>query len=448
VPDSSIVFGGSGSNRTVTVTPLSDQFGTAEITVTVSDGSLSTNDTFVLTVRPMPDDPELTWLNADFIAYGVALNSTQLNAVANVPGLFAYTPPEGTILDAGVDQMLAVTFTPDDTVNYNPVSTNVTISVTPAALLVSADSTNRPYGQTNPPFTASFIGFVSGDDAGDLEGQLIFDTLARTNSPIGSYEVSPSGLASSNYTLSFAIGMLTITAAPLVVTADDATKVYGAALPELGGNLAGAQNADNLSATFTTVATAASDVDSYIISPLLADPDGKLSNYTVITNPGVLTITPAPLLISAVDTNRPYGMANPPFTASYAGLVNGDDETDLDSPVALSTSATAASPAGLHTITASDAADLNYAITFVHGTLTISPAGPLTLAIITADALGNVTLRITSDPGQRIKLQASTNLIDWMDITTLENTTGTVDHPDLSELGRAYRFYRAALAPE
>src|SRR5256714_13578849 len=41
VPNANIVFGGSGANRTVTVTPATDQTGTAAITVTVSDGSLT-----------------------------------------------------------------------------------------------------------------------------------------------------------------------------------------------------------------------------------------------------------------------------------------------------------------------------------------------------------------------------------------------------------------------
>jgi formylglycine-generating enzyme required for sulfatase activity len=50
VPNASIVFGGSGANRTVTMTPASAQSGTATITVTVSDGSLTASDTFVLTV--------------------------------------------------------------------------------------------------------------------------------------------------------------------------------------------------------------------------------------------------------------------------------------------------------------------------------------------------------------------------------------------------------------
>src|SRR6185295_5704652 len=49
IPNANIVFGGSGANRTVTATPLANQSGTATITVTVSDGSLSTNDTFLLT---------------------------------------------------------------------------------------------------------------------------------------------------------------------------------------------------------------------------------------------------------------------------------------------------------------------------------------------------------------------------------------------------------------
>ena len=50
VPNANIVFGGSGTARTVTVTPAANQSGTATITVTVSDGALTASDTFVLTV--------------------------------------------------------------------------------------------------------------------------------------------------------------------------------------------------------------------------------------------------------------------------------------------------------------------------------------------------------------------------------------------------------------
>jgi hypothetical protein len=51
-PNANIVFGGSGANRTVTITPAAGQTGAATITVTVSDGSETASDTFTLTVNP------------------------------------------------------------------------------------------------------------------------------------------------------------------------------------------------------------------------------------------------------------------------------------------------------------------------------------------------------------------------------------------------------------
>ena len=60
VPNTAIVFGGSGANRTITVTPASNQSGSATITVTVSDGALTASDTFVLTVTPVNDAPSIS----------------------------------------------------------------------------------------------------------------------------------------------------------------------------------------------------------------------------------------------------------------------------------------------------------------------------------------------------------------------------------------------------
>ena len=50
VPSANIVFGGSGANRNVTVTPAANQLGTATITTTVSDGTITASDTFALSV--------------------------------------------------------------------------------------------------------------------------------------------------------------------------------------------------------------------------------------------------------------------------------------------------------------------------------------------------------------------------------------------------------------
>ncbi|WP_437205752.1 sugar-binding protein [Planctomicrobium sp. SH664] len=55
-----LVLGGSGASRTINVIPAANQFGTTTITVTVSDGTLTTTDTFVLTVNSVNDAPTIT----------------------------------------------------------------------------------------------------------------------------------------------------------------------------------------------------------------------------------------------------------------------------------------------------------------------------------------------------------------------------------------------------
>ena len=52
VSTNNIVFSGNGANRSVIVTPTTGQTGTATITTSVSDGTNSASDTFVLTVNP------------------------------------------------------------------------------------------------------------------------------------------------------------------------------------------------------------------------------------------------------------------------------------------------------------------------------------------------------------------------------------------------------------
>jgi len=59
IPTSSIIFGGSKSNRTVTLTPLPNQSGIAEITVTVSDGIGTSSTTFQLEVLATPPPPSM-----------------------------------------------------------------------------------------------------------------------------------------------------------------------------------------------------------------------------------------------------------------------------------------------------------------------------------------------------------------------------------------------------
>src|SRR5204862_8117695 len=71
----------------------------------------------------------ITWANPADIVYGTALSATQLNATASVAGTLTYTPPTGTVLNAGSGQTLHVAFAPTDASNYNSTAPKVRITV-------------------------------------------------------------------------------------------------------------------------------------------------------------------------------------------------------------------------------------------------------------------------------------------------------------------------------
>ena len=72
--------------------------------------------------------PVITWANPADIDQGTPLGDTQLNATANVPGAFTYTPAAGTSLSTGT-HTLHVDFVPTDTANYTNASKEVSITV-------------------------------------------------------------------------------------------------------------------------------------------------------------------------------------------------------------------------------------------------------------------------------------------------------------------------------
>ena len=76
--------------------------------------------------------PVITWANPGPVVYGTPLTGTQLNASASVAGAFVYSPPLGTVLNAGQALVLSVVFTPADTVNYTTAMKSVTLDIAKA----------------------------------------------------------------------------------------------------------------------------------------------------------------------------------------------------------------------------------------------------------------------------------------------------------------------------
>jgi hypothetical protein len=155
--------------------------------------------------------PVVSWTPPSAITYGTALSSNQLNATASVPGAFAYTPISGTLLNAGA-HTLSVVFNPTDTVHYSSVSETVNLTVSPAPLTIKATNLSMPYGSIVPPLTASYSGFVNGENTSTLNGVAALSTTATSSSPIGTYPINVAlgTINDSNYTYIFVPGTLTI----------------------------------------------------------------------------------------------------------------------------------------------------------------------------------------------------------------------------------------------
>jgi len=98
-------------------------------TVDVEYGSGCTDVTNAVTVVVKKLTPELQWSKPKNIIYGTALTTAQLNASANVPGNFIYSPSAGTVLNAGGNHKLSVHFTPSNTTQYETVDAEVFLNV-------------------------------------------------------------------------------------------------------------------------------------------------------------------------------------------------------------------------------------------------------------------------------------------------------------------------------
>ncbi len=245
------------------------------------------------------------------------------------------------------------------------------LTVTPTALTITADNQTTVYGATLPTLTASYPGFVDGDTSASLTTQPTLTTTASAGSHVAGspYVIIASGAADSDYSISYMPGSLTVTPAGLTITANDQTKVYGAALPTLTASYAGFVNGDTAASLTTqpTLSTTASASSHVAGSPYSITASGATdSDYSISYVAGALTVTPAGLTITASNQTKVYGAALPTLNASYAGFVNGDTAASLTTQPTLHTTATASShvAGNPYAINASGAADSDYTISY------------------------------------------------------------------------------------
>ncbi len=280
--------------------------------------------------------------------------------------------------------------------NYTVTSTKGTLTVTPAALSVAANAASKTYGDANPAFSGTLMGVVNNDGI-----TASYTSSATATTAAGMYTSSaaeaitpnladPNGKL-GNYAVTATNATLTIMPAALSATANPGMKEYGAFNPAFTGTLTGVLNSDGITATYSSSATPSTNAGVYdpgaqeAITPLLADPNAKLGNYTLTATTATLTITTAPLSAAADAGTKVYGTANPVFTGTLTGVLNNDGIT-----AAYVSAAAAGTNAGTYDASSANAitpnlADPNsrlgnYALTSTNAALTITPA-PVTVTL-------------------------------------------------------------------
>ena len=276
--------------------------------------------------------------------------------------------------------MIPFTFTNDE-MSFD-VEIPYEYTINPVTLTAHVKDATRQYGDSDPQFHSEYSGFVTGEDESVITDYGSYTTTATKNSDVGNnYSISQSGASATNYVFQYESGTLTITKAPLTMTARDKTMEYGEKVPILEADYVGLKNNESTpkwitEPSITTTATSSSKIGNYPITIS----DGEAKNYDLTINGGTLTVKKKLLKVKAMDASRLYGENNPELTLSYTGLVNNESEPEWVKAPTITTSATKKSAVGDYIIEVSDAKALNYELELVNGTLSITKA-PLLLVV-------------------------------------------------------------------
>jgi len=174
--------------------------------------------------------------------------------------------------------------------------------ITQAPLTITAEGKTKVYGTANPGLTAAYSGFVNGETSTVLTSPVILSVPADATSPVGPYVITASGATATNYSIIFVPGTLTITQAPLTITADAQTKIYGGTDPALTYQITSGAlvNGDILTGSLSRVA------GENVGTRAIEQGDLDNSNYDISFVSADLTITTKPITVTAVTNTKTY----------------------------------------------------------------------------------------------------------------------------------------------
>ena len=220
--------------------------------------------------------------------------------------------------------------------NFKDLSETVDFTVSKRALTVTANPKTITYGEKPANDGVTYEGFVNGENEEVLTGTLDFAYDYAQYGNVGSYDITPKGLTSGNYAITFTKGILTVE--PKNVTIQDvaveASKVYDgttvAAITDKG-QLSANFDGENLTFHVGTAAYGDKNVgkDKTVTFTGFSLEGPAAGNYVLTGQPKAVTasITPMSIALTATVKDKTYDgtLTAELGTVTHSDFVAGDD---------------------------------------------------------------------------------------------------------------------------
>jgi hypothetical protein len=212
-----------------------------------------------------------------------------------------------------------------------PSTGNTLANITPRALSVSASGSNKVYDGSSSASVKLTDQRISGDQLALSYASANFaDANVGNGKSIGVSGIQLTGADAANYRVSSsAATVANVAPSALLVTANDVQKTYGqtAVLTDFSavGLVPGETIGSVQELSAGRAATVAVANGPYAISPGNAS-GGSFApaNYRISYRNGVLTVLPAPLVITVANDTKRFGVLDTSDAFTARGLVNGD----------------------------------------------------------------------------------------------------------------------------
>ena len=385
-----------------TIVPVA---GTANYAVTFTPSD-STNYSPVATgasVTTTKVTPTISTLpTASALTYGQTLAASKLTGgVASTPGTFSWTnftlsPTTGTA-------SYSVTFTPTDTADYSPITTNVSVTTGKADQMITfLKPAGTGYGSADVVLGGTSTSGLPVSYSAAGACTLLVGAVHVTG--VGPCSITATQAGNTSYKAGKPVTRKFRTApVVLTVTANSATRVYGTANPAFSDRFTGFVAGDSASVVSgagvkTTTATTTSVAGSYPIT--VAQGSLSAANYTFTFVSGSLTVTNAGQTITfAPPATATFG--DTPITLNATGGPSGNPITyTVTGPGTLAGNILTLTGAGNVIVTANQAGNARYpAASAVAGTIVVGQAAQTITFPMPSPTSGSSTITLAATGG-------------------------------------------------